>query len=100
VGSQNTPEEERTVALEYLQEIYNDAGQSTSVLMRAAIKCLPFENPKLSATAVTTMDGKSFTEALGAGDREKQKPLPPAAPALEHEAEELKGSMPSLLPRF
>ena len=65
MGSQNTPEEERTVALEYLQEIYNDAGQSTSVLMRAAIKCLPFENPKLSATAVTTMDGKSFIEALG-----------------------------------
>jgi hypothetical protein len=32
--------------------------------MRAAIECLPFENPKLSATAIATMDGKSFAEAL------------------------------------
>ena len=63
-GSQDTPEEERTVALEYLQGIYNDPRQSTSMRMRAAIECLPFETPKLSATAITTMNGNSFAEAL------------------------------------
>jgi len=32
--------------------------------MRAAIECLPFENPKLSATAVSHMDERSFAAAL------------------------------------
>ena len=54
----------KTRALEYLQGIYNDARQSTSVRMRAAIECLPFENPKLSATAVSHMDERSFAAAL------------------------------------
>jgi hypothetical protein len=74
-GSQDTPEE-RTVALEYLQGIYNDPTQSTSMRMRAAIECLPFETPKLSATAITTMNGKSFAEQLErAINRSKGPPL-------------------------
>jgi hypothetical protein len=32
--------------------------------MRAAIEALPFEVPKLSATAIATLDGKTFAEAL------------------------------------
>jgi hypothetical protein len=35
-----------------------------SLRMRAAIEALPFEVPKLSATAIATMDGKTFAEAL------------------------------------
>jgi hypothetical protein len=31
----------------------------------AAIECLPFENPKLSATTIATMDGKSFADRQG-----------------------------------
>jgi hypothetical protein len=56
--------EPKTKALDYLQGIYNDPTQSTSLRMRAAIECLPYENPRLSATAIATMDGKSFAEAL------------------------------------
>lgn len=41
-------------ALEYLQELYTDVRQSTSVRMRAAIEALPYEKPHLSAVAVMT----------------------------------------------
>jgi hypothetical protein len=75
-GSQDTPVEERTAALEYLQGIYNDPTQSTSMRMRAAIECLPFETPKLSATAVATMDGKSFADALERAIVRSQSPVP------------------------
>ena len=61
--SQDTPEE-RTKALQYLQGIYNDPTQSTSMRMRAAIECLAFETPKLSVASIATMDGKSLADAL------------------------------------
>jgi len=68
-------------ALPYLQSIYRNPMEPTTVRMRAAIECLPFENPKLSATAVATMDGLDFAAAL---DRciersgiKKPTPLPP-----------------------
>jgi hypothetical protein len=51
-------------ALEYLQSIYRNALEATTVRMRAAIECLPFENPKLSATAIGHFDGQTFAEAL------------------------------------
>jgi len=44
--------------------------------VRCAIEALPFEVPKLSATAIATMDGKSFAEALDrAIERSKGPPL-------------------------
>jgi hypothetical protein len=64
--------------------------------MRAAIECLPFETPKLSATAITTMNGKSFAERLDrAIERSGIKPLPlPPPKVIDHEppvsAEEMK----------
>ena len=50
---------------------------------------MPYETPKLSATAIVTMDGKSFAEALErAIERSKQPallngPAPPELPASE-----------------
>ena len=61
-------QEEKTAALEYLQGIYNDPRQSTSVRMRAAIECLPL--------AITTMDGKSFAEALDRCIERSKQPVP------------------------
>jgi hypothetical protein len=44
-------------ALSYLRSIYNDPLQPTSVRMRAAIECLPFEYPKLAAMAIVPWGG-------------------------------------------
>ena len=63
-------------ALGYLQSIYRDAMEATTVRMRAAIECLPFENPKLSATAIATMDGATFAQALDRCLERSSKPPP------------------------
>ena len=49
-------------ALGFLQAIYKRGGVPLSVRMRAAIEALPFESPKLSATAVLTSE--DFAERL------------------------------------
>ena len=90
-GSQDTPEE-RTVALEFLQDIYNDPKQSTSTRMRAAIECLPFENPKVSAVAISHMDGQDFASALERAIERSQRPVPLLnSPTEQLPAQELKG---------
>jgi hypothetical protein len=74
-------EEERVVlpdnitALPLLQMAYRGQVQLTPQQMRAAIEALPFEVPKLSATAHTMMDEKSFAAQLErAIERSKQPP--------------------------
>jgi hypothetical protein len=74
-GTQNSPEDEIR-ALAYLQSIYRNPMEATPTRMRAAIECLPFENPKLSATAIATMDGKSFAEALERAIERSKQPVP------------------------
>jgi hypothetical protein len=59
--------------------------------MRAAIESLPYETPKLSATAIATMDGKSFAEALERAIERSKSPLALNSPAvIEHDADEMK----------
>ena len=73
-------------SLKYLQSIYRDAMEATPTRMRAAIECLPFENPKLSATAIASMDEKSFAAALErAIERSKSPPLLNGSKTIEHE---------------
>jgi hypothetical protein len=57
-------EPERVNSLEYLQRIYRDPTQPTSVRMRAAIEALAFENPKLSAVGVGYFTNDTFAERL------------------------------------
>jgi hypothetical protein len=47
-----------------LQAIYKDKKQPLNVRVRCAIEALQYEVPRLSATAIATLDGKSFAEAL------------------------------------
>ena len=64
------------ISLDLLRRVYRSTQQPLSLRMRAAIEALPFEVPKLSATAIATMDGQSFAEALErAIARSKSPPL-------------------------
>jgi hypothetical protein len=55
---------EGITALPLLQMAYRGQVQLTPQQTRAAIEALPFEVPKLSAAAITTMDEESFAAAL------------------------------------
>jgi len=91
-------------ALPLLQMAYRGQVKLTPQQMRAAVESLPFENPKLSAMAVTRMDDKSFAAALDRAIERSQSPLVmnalPAPEAPQHPASELKGVMPRLDRRF
>jgi hypothetical protein len=63
-------------ALPLLQMAYRGQVQLTPQQMRAAIEALPFEVPKLSAAAITTMDEKSFAAALDRAIERSSSPVP------------------------
>ena len=88
---QRTVLPEGTTAKEALRMVYRGEVVLSSQQMRAAIESLPYENPKLSATAIATMDGKSFAEALErAIERSKGPPLLNGGPVEKLPASELK----------
>jgi len=88
---------EGTSAKQALEMVYRGEIVLSPQQMRAAIECLQFEVPKVSAVAVTHMDGQDFASALErAIERSgvnKPVPLPPPK-VIEHEptvsAEEMK----------
>jgi hypothetical protein len=86
---------EGTTAKQALEMVYRGLIELTPQQMRAAIELLPYENPKLSATAIATMDGNSFAEALErAITRSKsQPPEPKLIEAQPLPAEDLKRPM-------
>jgi len=63
-------------ALELLQLAYRGKIKLTPQQARCAIESLPYETPKLSATAITTMDGQSFAEALDRCIERSKQPVP------------------------
>jgi hypothetical protein len=64
------------ISLDLLRRVYRSTQQPMSLRMRAAIEALPFEVPKLSATAIATLDGKSFAEALERCIERSTSPVP------------------------
>lgn len=64
------------ISLDLLRRVYRSTQQPMSLRMRAAIEALPFEVPKLSATAIATLDGKSFAEALERCIERSKSPAP------------------------
>ena len=80
-------------AKELLQMVYRGLIQLTPQQMRAAEKCLEFEEPKVSAVAVGHFDGKDFATQLEKAIARSQQPPPPAAlmPPEQHPASEVKG---------
>jgi hypothetical protein len=92
---------EGIMALPLLQMAYRGQAKLTPQQMRAAIEALPFEVPKLSATAITSMDERSFAAALDrAIERSKGPPPMLNAPTIELDAAELKKPFPRNYRRF
>ena len=78
---------ENVRALELLQLVYRGEAKASAQQMRAAIEALPYEQPKLSAMAITSMTGNDFARALDrAIDRSNQ------ARVIEGRAIEVRGN--------
>jgi hypothetical protein len=60
----NSTEQEQITAHQYLQSLYRNPNEPTSVRMRAAIKAIEVETPRISATANMLFDGATFAEML------------------------------------
>lgn len=62
-------------ALDYLQDVYRGRRVAEHSRMRAAMAALPFESPKLSAAAVSSMDGEHFAAMLERAVQRSRAPL-------------------------
>jgi hypothetical protein len=91
---------EDIMALPLLQMAYRGQVKLTPQQIRAAIEALPFENPKVSAVAISHMSDKSFAAALERAIERSRQPSPLQGPNIEHDPEELKGPMARLERRF
>jgi hypothetical protein len=62
-------------ALAYMQDVYKGRRQADPVRMRAAAIALPFESPKLTAMAVSSLSGEHFAAMLEKAIARSQAPL-------------------------
>jgi hypothetical protein len=81
------------ISLDLLRRVYQSTQEPLSLRMRAAIEALPFEVPKLSATAIAIMDGKTFAEALERSIERSKSPPQLNGPTEPLPPEELKQPM-------
>ena len=83
---------EGIMALELLQLAYRGKIKLTPQQARCAIESLPYETPKLSATAIATMNGEDFASALDRCIERSKQPVPLLnSPTEQLPAQELKG---------
>jgi hypothetical protein len=87
------------ISLDLLRRVYRSTQQPMSLRMRAAIAALPFEVPKLSAAAITTMDEKSFAAALDRAIERSHSPPRLNGPVIEHEELVSAGDLKKPFPR-
>ena len=91
LGVQITVLPEGTTAKQALEMVYRGEIVLTPQQMRAAIECLQFEVPKVSAVAVGHLNGDDFASALDrAIERSRNPPSMINAPSIELDAMELK----------
>jgi hypothetical protein len=85
-------------AHEYLKSLYQDPNQPPSLRLRAAVKAIEVETPRISATANVLFDGATFADALERCIQRSQSP-PQLNGSNQHEelvpASELKKPFPS-----
>ena len=82
---------EGETSLQLSQANYRNKEQPLNVRVRCAIEALPFENPKVSAVAVSHMNGQDFASALERAIQRSKSPLALNAPAvIEHDPSEMK----------
>jgi hypothetical protein len=67
---------EGTTAKQALEMVYRGEIVLSPQQMRAAIECLQFEVPKVSAIAVSHMDGSDFASALDRAIQRSSQPVP------------------------
>src|SRR5215471_18692131 len=80
-----------TTAKQALEMVYRGEIVLSPQQMRAAIECLQFEVPKVSAVAVSHMTGNDFASALERAIQRSKAPLALNAPAvIEHDPAEMK----------
>jgi len=77
---------EGETSLQLLQTVYRDRKQPLNVRVRCAVEALQHEYPKVSAIAVSHMNGQDFASALERAIIRSKSPLPlPAPKTIEHE---------------
>jgi hypothetical protein len=77
---------EGETSLQLLQTVYRDRKQPLNVRVRCAVEALAHEYPRVSAVAVSHMNGHDFASALERAIERSKKPLPlPPPKVIEHE---------------
>jgi len=78
--SEDGPEGE--TSLQLLQNVYRNRKQPLNVRVRCAVEALAHEYPRVSAVAVSHMNGQDFASALERAIERRKKPLPLPAPTI------------------
>ena len=86
---------EGQTSLQLMQNVYRDRKLPLAVRVRCAVEAAPYENPRVSAVAVTHMNSQSFAEALDRAISRSNGPVLLNSPP-ELSASELKGPMARL----